>query len=188
MRRCRCRCRCLLLPRRPASSLHSSIFISLCKKFVVCIRNFDAWLDSCQWAGWLADLADLAELVDLAELGVGQGLLDDGFASFWRLNFDAPTVYSIVFLAFTRQNYGSAAVANPPTVQPPTASSGRSWGLCKNRKLLAQMAPRPCPVAGPWLRHAVRPSSLEFIFIVLRNFQLLQLYQYMNIDAHSPLP
>lgn len=35
-------------------------------------------------------------------------------------------------------------------------------------------------------RHAARPSSLEFIFIVLRNFQLLQLYQYMNIDAHSP--
>jgi len=25
------------------------------------------------------------------------------------LNFDAPTVYSIVFLAFARQNYGSAA-------------------------------------------------------------------------------
>lgn len=33
------------------------------------------------------------------------------------------------------------------------------------------------------MRHAGRPSSLEFIFIVLRNFQLLQLYQYMNIDA-----
>jgi len=35
------------------------------------------------------------------------------------------------------------------------------------------------------MRHAGRPSSLEFIFIVLRNFQLLQLYQYMNIDAPS---
>lgn len=29
--------------------------------------------------------------------------------SFWRLNFDAPTVYSIVFLAFGPKNYGSAA-------------------------------------------------------------------------------
>lgn len=29
----------------------SSFSCRLCKKFVVCIRNFDAWLDSCQWAG-----------------------------------------------------------------------------------------------------------------------------------------
>lgn len=138
----------------------------------MCIRNFDASLDGCQWSS-----------------GFSVGVWGSPLAVvFWRLNFDAPTVYSIVFLAFARQNYGSAAekvICLPPVVlllvRVPSAAAYVRRENCSHKWRPAR---EPLPaLPGPVMHHAGRPSSLEFIFIVLRNFQLLQLYQYMNIDS-----
>lgn len=146
----------------------------------MCIRNFDASLDSCQWGSgfWVQgsgywELGVCALLVSTFVLTFEFWCSDSLFNCFSRFWSEKLRKCSI-------RSHLPSCTSPSHRLFPSGAAyvvRGNCWSKWRSTWRTQPVVP------SPGIRHAGRPSSLEFIFIVLRNFQLLQLYQYMNLDA-----